>query len=109
MSRAQFPVEFPVTVDVSDFAPGTTRVVAAGDEEILLCNVDGEIHAVANRCTHAEVALTNAALIDGKIECPVHGARFDAKTGAVLSEPAERGLRCYAVTRRGPTIEIAPR
>ena len=93
-------------VDVAGLVPGQTRVVEGPGESILLCNVDGEIFAVSNRCTHAAVELSNAALIGGAIECPVHGARFDARTGAVLCRPARRGLRAYSVERRGDSIVI---
>ena len=51
-----------IEVDVDDLAPGETRAIEGPRDGILLCNVDGRIYAVANRCTHASVSLTSAAL-----------------------------------------------
>jgi len=70
-------------VDVSDLGPGETRALEAGDGGVLLCNVEGEIHAVRNRCTHAAVLLSEALLEDGVLTCPYHGARFEVATGDV--------------------------
>ncbi len=99
-----------IEVDVEDLAPGEMRAVAGPGDGILLCNVDGRIYAVSNRCTHASVELSSGSLLGAEIECPFHGARFDVTTGAALCLPAKRGLRSYPVTRSGARvrIEIAP-
>jgi nitrite reductase/ring-hydroxylating ferredoxin subunit len=95
-----------VRADVSDLAPGETRALEdAGDGGVLLCNVDGEIFAVRNRCTHAAVLLSEAPLEGAEIECPYHGARFDVTTGA-FTPPARRNLCRYKVVREGDTVEV---
>ena len=58
-----------------------------------------ELFGVENICTHARVSLTTARLIGSDIEGPVHGARFDARSGIVMCRPARRGLRVFSVTR----------
>jgi 3-phenylpropionate/trans-cinnamate dioxygenase ferredoxin subunit len=95
-----------VELEIEDLAPGETRAVQAGGHEILICNVGGELHAIANRCTHAKVELTHGQLFDCEIECPVHGARFDVRTGEVKSRPARRALRSYPVKRTESGVEI---
>ncbi|MFT5443305.1 MAG: 3-phenylpropionate/trans-cinnamate dioxygenase ferredoxin subunit [Myxococcota bacterium] len=94
-------------VALDEPAPGQTRAVVVGETKVLICNVDGELFAVENQCTHARVLLTSARMIDGEIECPVHGARFDAKSGAVMCAPARRGLRTFAVTRADGGVTIS--
>jgi nitrite reductase/ring-hydroxylating ferredoxin subunit len=95
-----------VRADVSKLAPGETLALEdAGDGGVLLCNVDGEIFAVRNRCTHAAVLLSDAPLDGAEIECPYHGARFDVTTGGYTS-PARRKLCRYKVARAGDTVEV---
>jgi nitrite reductase/ring-hydroxylating ferredoxin subunit len=86
-------------VELEDLQPGQTRVVEIDSMQVLICNVDGEWFGVENRCTHAHVALTEAKLIGCELECPVHGARFDVRTGDVLSRPARKALRTFPLTR----------
>lgn len=73
----------------SDQVPlGRVSVVEVGEEELALCNVDGTIYAIANVCTHDGGPLGEGCLLDGQVECPRHGARFDVRTGAVSALPA---------------------
>lgn len=85
---------------------GNTRAIEVDSRPILICNVDGELFAVENQCTHARVLLTSARLIEGEIECPVHGARFDAKTGAVMCPPARRGLQSFSIRQVEGGVQI---
>jgi len=94
-------------VEVAEPAPGQTVAFEVGDQKILLCNVDGELHAVENQCSHARMALTEAKLVGNEIECPVHGARFDARTGIAMCRPARRPLRTFAVRRVDDGLEIS--
>jgi 3-phenylpropionate/trans-cinnamate dioxygenase ferredoxin subunit len=73
---------------VSDIAPGTTKVVHAGEVELMLCNVDGAIYAIEDVCTHDGGPLDQGELEGNCIVCPRHGATFDVRTGAVLTLPA---------------------
>ena len=87
--------------------PGKTCAVEVGHYKILICNVFGDLFAVENLCTHARVSLTSARLIGAQIECPVHGARFDARSGIVMCPPARRGLRVFPLTRVAGGVEIS--
>ena len=82
-----------------EIAPGQTRGVEVGPYKILICNVGGELFGLENYCTHARVSLSSAVLTDNELECPVHGAVFDVRTGVVLCPPAPRGLRRFGVRR----------
>jgi len=72
----------------ADVAPGQVKTVQAADLGIVLCNVHGEIYAMADLCTHDDSPLGTGHLLGDQIECPRHGARFDVKTGEVRSLPA---------------------
>lgn len=71
-----------------DVPPGRVKVVEVGDEDVALCNVGGEIFAIANVCTHDDGPLGEGYLLGEEIECPRHGARFNVRTGEVKTLPA---------------------
>ncbi len=73
---------------VSEIAPGTTKVVYAGETELMLCNVGGAIYAIEDVCTHDGGPLDQGELEGNCIVCPRHGATFDVRTGEVVTLPA---------------------
>jgi nitrite reductase/ring-hydroxylating ferredoxin subunit len=99
-------VSEPVTVDVSDLAPGRTRAVSAHGRDLLVCNADGRFYAIDNRCPHAMVRLDAAALSGCILECPVHGGRLDVRDGSPQGHPIRRAVRTYPVRESGGSIEI---
>lgn len=62
---------------------------------IALFRIGGEVHAVADRCSHAEASLAEGELYGRAVECPRHGAEFDLVTGAALSLPATKAVEVY--------------
>jgi nitrite reductase/ring-hydroxylating ferredoxin subunit len=89
--------EFVEVAETSDLEPGAKKRVYVGKQRVLLANVDGVFYAVDDLCTHA-FAVMSAGWLDGdEIICPLHGARFNVKTGEALSSPAEEDLAVFAV------------
>ena len=62
---------------------------------IALFRMGDEVHAVADRCSHAEASLAEGEVYDGTVECPRHGAEFDIATGEALSLPATKPVAVY--------------
>lgn len=81
--------------------------VFVGDVEIALFRSAGEFFATDNMCTHAFALLSDGFVEDGCIECPLHQARFDLRTGKVLCAPATQDIRTYPVKVEGEDIFIA--
>lgn len=72
----------------SELLPGESTVAWDGDTPILVVNLDGDFYAVEDKCTHEDFELS-AGPIDGhEVECTLHGARFDLRTGEALCAPA---------------------
>lgn len=69
---------------VNDIPPGTMKGVLAGRTPVLLANVEGEMHAMANLCTHVKVPLSVGKIEDGVVTCWLHGSTFDVRTGGVV-------------------------
>ena len=97
---------FVVVAKVSEIAPGRVKTVEIGDEDVALCNVEGEFYAIANVCTHDEGPLGAGYLMGEEIECPRHGARFNVKTGAVSVLPAIVPVPTFAVKVEGDDILV---
>ncbi len=95
------------TLSLNTLPPGAVQRVDLNDEEaICVANVDGEIYAVHDRCTHAAVPLSGGPLEGRQIVCPWHGAMFDLKTGKATCGPAVDPVQCYQVTVEGDQIQI---
>jgi naphthalene 1,2-dioxygenase system ferredoxin subunit len=90
----------------ADLAEGEVLGVEVVGRSIALYDVDGRIFATDNICTHAYARLSDGWLDDGLIECPLHAARFDVRTGKVLDPPATEDLKTYPVRVIDDTIEV---
>jgi 3-phenylpropionate/trans-cinnamate dioxygenase ferredoxin component len=90
----------------SAIAPGEMTRVEVDGVPVLLCNVEGEIYAVEDVCTHDGGELDGGELTGCRIMCPRHGALFDVTTGNALTLPAVSPLPTYAVTIDGDDISV---
>jgi len=86
--------------------PGEVVGVKLGEREIALYNIDGAIHATDNLCTHAFALLSQGWLDGDCIECPLHGGRFEVKTGKGQGPPVSDDLKTYKVRMTGEDIQV---
>jgi 3-phenylpropionate/trans-cinnamate dioxygenase ferredoxin subunit len=82
----------------ADLAPGTMLLVPVEDEQVLLVNLDGTIHAMQGVCSHEEYELDQGFLFGDSLTCSLHGSRFSVVTGEALDPPAEQSLVRYPVS-----------
>lgn len=99
---------FVEAAKVGDVAPGETLLVEIGGQAILLVNVDGELYAIDNECTHSGCDLSDGSLDGDTLECECHGSRFNVTTGAVENPPATEDVATYAVRLDGDTVLVGP-
>ena len=99
---------FIKVAQVSEINPGEMMSVEVENEQVLLVNVDGNIHAVDDICSHAYATLSEGDLSGEEVECPLHGGSFNAITGAPINPPANEPLRVYSVQIEGDDILVAP-
>jgi naphthalene 1,2-dioxygenase system ferredoxin subunit len=90
----------------SELASGEVLGVEVAGRSIALYDVDGNIFATDNICTHAYARLSDGWLDGELIECPLHAARFDVRTGKVLDPPATVDLKTYPVRVVDDEIQI---
>jgi 3-phenylpropionate/trans-cinnamate dioxygenase ferredoxin subunit len=91
----------------ADVPPGSITRVEAGGHAIALVNLNGELFAIDDTCSHEEASLSEGGLSGEIVVCPKHGARFNVKTGRVLSLPAVRSVATYAVKVEGDDVLVA--
>jgi len=91
---------------LSEVPPGASKVYEHEDRAVALCNVDGQIYAIDDICTHDEASLDQGVLDGCEIECPRHGARFDVRTGKVTALPAVVPVDVFDVRITGDDIEV---
>jgi nitrite reductase/ring-hydroxylating ferredoxin subunit len=89
-----------------DLREGTMKRVDVGGRRILLANVAGRLYAVDDTCTHEEASLSTGVLQGELVKCPLHGSRFNVRTGQALEEPAEEDLGTYPVREEGGRILV---
>jgi 3-phenylpropionate/trans-cinnamate dioxygenase ferredoxin subunit len=80
-----------------ELLPGEFKVVWDGDVPIAVYNIDGELYAVEDTCTHDGGDLAGGEVFGFEVECPRHGARFDLRSGAVTAPPAVVPIASFPV------------
>ena len=68
-----------------------------GMDQVLVVNLDGDLHAFQGICSHEYFELDKGFLTGGSITCALHLSRFDLVTGDPLDPPAELPLDVYPV------------
>lgn len=88
--------------------PGEKLAVFVDDLALLIVNLDGELYALEDKCTHDDFELSQGELdaATGSIECVLHGAKFDVRDGSALCAPAYEPVRKFPARRRDGYVEV---
>ena len=74
--------------------------------EIGIYLLDDEYYALEDVCPHAYALLSQGFVEDGEVECPLHEATFDIRTGKCQGGPADRDLKVYPLRIEGDEIQL---
>jgi nitrite reductase/ring-hydroxylating ferredoxin subunit len=99
--------EFHKLGGVDEVGPGEIKQYLVEDRFVALCNVEGEFHAFEDVCTHQFTHLSEGEFTDSEVKCPLHGARFDVKTGAAKSLPAVKPVPKHEVKVENGNVYVA--
>jgi len=91
---------------VDELRDGERLYIEVDDTPIMIMNIAGKYHAIADVCSHDDGPVGEGQIEDFEIICPRHGARFDIRTGKVLALPAFVDIPAYPVRLVGGQIEI---
>jgi len=84
---------------------GRVKEAKAGDVDICLANVNGELAALYNRCPHNGGPLGQGMVQGGSVVCPWHGWTFDLKTG-VAEAPVADKAHAFQVRVEGDDVLV---
>lgn len=94
---------------LSDFAPGTATKVDVNGTAVAVVRVDDAVYAIADRCSHANISLSEGEVHCGtkELECWKHGSSFSLVTGEPNTFPATQPVAVYDVSIEGDDVFIA--
>ena len=97
----------PVGVRAADIPEGSAKLVRVQGEEIAVFKQDGKLCAIQNACPHEGGQLSKGWIEGEAVVCPLHGYKFDLKTGICSSDPHLKA-KTFAVTAQGEEFTIDP-
>jgi nitrite reductase/ring-hydroxylating ferredoxin subunit len=108
-SASKVPYTGTVVGKSSDLSMGESKIFSEPDAygrgfKFVVTRKPSGLVAFSNICTHEGCAVD--VLVKNQLQCPCHGAQFDAVTGAATRAPAYEGLRPYRVEERSGEIVI---
>ena len=98
--------EFIAVAKTTDLLPGQMKWVAVNGERRVLANVEGTFYAISDVCGHRNAPLSRGKLEGYLIECPLHFAQFDVRTGKLVDGPISADVPIYEVRVEGDTVLI---
>jgi 3-phenylpropionate/trans-cinnamate dioxygenase ferredoxin subunit len=91
---------------LSELQQGKPVKVEKNGKTICVARVGDEVFAVDDTCSHSDASLSEGDVTDFKIECWLHGAEFDLRTGEALTPPAVAPLHTYGVHVDGDSVTV---
>lgn len=77
-----------------------------GGLRLAVYNVEGQIYATDDRCTHGNASLADGDLDGFLVMCPFHDGRFDIRTGCPIALPVSVPIKTYGVEIREGRIGV---
>jgi len=102
------PEGFVPVAKTTDLSPGQMKWVAVNGERRVLANVEGTIYAISDVCGHRNAPLSRGKLDGYLIECPLHYAQFDVRTGELVNGPVSTAVPIYEICIEQDTVYIKP-
>jgi len=90
-----------------DVQPDRPLRVVVNGVPIAIFSVHDELYAIGDTCTHEEYSLSDGEMVDDYVvECALHGAQFDVRTGEALCLPATEPTPSYPVWVEDGAIKV---
>jgi nitrite reductase/ring-hydroxylating ferredoxin subunit len=96
-----------VKVGPADDVPeGEMRSYTIRERMIAIANVEGDLHAFDDVCTHQQCSLAEGELDGPTVECPCHGSQFDVTTGEVINGPATDPVDVFQIQAQEGELQV---
>ena len=93
-------------LQLTDLLPGKPVRIEKNGEAICVTRVGDEVFAIGDTCSHSDASLAEGEVNEYKIECWLHGAEFDLRTGQALTPPAVTAVKTYSVSVDGDSVTV---
>ena len=108
MSAAAYEAsDFRFACKLSELADDSAKGVEIEDIPVCIARTQGNVYAINDICSHADVNLSDGDVEDGNVECWLHGSRFDLRSGRPTGLPATRPVPTYPVKIDGDDVYVA--
>ena len=97
---------FVPVITTSELSPGAMKWLVVDRDRVLIVNVEGVFYALRDACGHRQAPLSKGTLEGYVIECPLHFATFDVRTGKLLSGPVADDVPTYSVQVKDDTVYV---
>ena len=91
----------------SEVAEDESIAIETNGKQLALHFSENEYFVTDNVCTHQYALLSDGYIEDGCVECPLHQAKFDLRTGQAMCAPATVDIQTYSVKVEGDDIYVA--
>ena len=91
---------------LSELKEGIPVKLEKSGKTICVTRIGEEVFAIDDTCSHAEASLTEGEVSGFKIECWLHGAEFDLRTGQAITLPATIALATYPVSIEANSVTV---
>jgi len=97
--------EYVTVARLADFENRYALRVTLAGRHIALFRDRENIYALDDSCPHKGGPLSAGWIEEGHVFCPLHGWKFDLKTGVCETSP-ERPARTFAVRISGDEVQV---
>jgi nitrite reductase/ring-hydroxylating ferredoxin subunit len=97
---------FVAVANIADIPPGAMKCVPVDRVRVLLANVGGTFYAIGDMCGHRRAPLSAGELDGYLVECPLHYAMFDVRTGKFVVGPNSADVPAYETRIEGDTVLV---
>ena len=94
-----------VSIPESEIKEDSAKIVEVNGEQVAVFRHEGSFYAIQNSCPHRQGSLGEGIVEEGIVTCPLHGWKFDIKTGASPVFPTAK-IKTYNVHVEGNEIII---
>ena len=98
--------EYVKMAEAHEIPKDKMKVFKVEDHEILVVNVEGELHAFENRCPHMGYPLYFGRLEGKVLTCGFHYAKFDVTTGKSLGSVTDKPLKKLKIKIQNSLVQV---
>jgi ferredoxin-nitrite reductase len=88
-----------------DIKEGLAKLVRVRSEEVAVFRSNGQLYGVQNICPHEGGQLCKGWIEAGEVVCPLHGYKFDLKTGACSTDPKLK-VKVFRLVQQGDQFTV---